>query len=71
MNKQIQQKEYRNMMSKKTDKQLLKEIKSFRKYFQSHSQYLDWHNLNPADFGNNDRFLILRELLSERGLKEE
>lgn len=63
--------DYSKMVSNFTDKQLLKEIKSFRKHFQSHSQYYEWAVLNPDDFNNSDKFLIIREELSKRGLKEE
>ena len=70
MNKQTRIKEYKEMCSKYTDKKLLKELASIRKYMQTHRQYLDWGNLNPNDFNNNDRFIVLRELIEERGLVE-
>lgn len=70
MIKEIQKQQYREMCEKYTDKKLQKELKSYRKYFQTHADYLDWGNLNPQDFGHNDRFMILRELLQERGLEE-
>lgn len=69
--KQYQYEKYVNLVSKYTDKQLVKEIKSYRKHFQSHDQFYLWTSLNPDDFNINDKFLILREELSKRGLKED
>ncbi len=68
--KKQQYEHYSKMVNNFTDTQLLKEIRSFRKHFQSHSQYYAWTALNPEDFNNSDRFLILREELNKRDLKE-
>ena len=68
--KEKQCKEYREMVSKYSDRKLLQELKSYRKHFQSHSQFYDWTYLNPNDFGNNDKFNIIRDIVKERGLKE-
>lgn len=70
MNKQKQYEEYTLIIKKYTDKKLLNELKSYRKYFESHSQYFDWTYLNPEDFSNNDKFNIIRNEVKERGLKE-
>lgn len=69
--KQYQYNTYVNLVAKYTDKQLLKEIKSYRKHFQSHDQFYAWTSLNPDDFNIKDKFSILREELSKRGLKED
>lgn len=68
--KERQCQEYRDMVSKYSDRKLLQELKSYRKHFQSHSQFYDWTYLNPDDFGVNDRFNIIRDVVKERGLKE-
>lgn len=68
--KQYKIDQYKETCKKLTDKKLLKELASMRKYMQTHRQYLDWGNLNPQDFNNNDKLLVLRELVEERGLEE-
>ena len=68
--KELQKFEFRKSIEKMTDKQILRELKSYRKYMQSHSQYLDWANLNPDEINNGDRFNIIRDIVQERGLKE-
>lgn len=68
--KEIQITNYKKMVSKYSDKKLLKEIKSYRKYFQVNNQRYHWCSFNPDDFTQADIFLILREELNTRGLKE-
>lgn len=62
---------YKKLMSKLSDRQLQKEIKSYRKHLQRNAQYYQWTNLNPDDMNNADCLLVLREMLKERGLEEE
>ena len=71
MSKSEQMEKYKKLMSKLSDRQLQKEIKSYRKHLQRNAQYNQWTNLNPDDMNNADCLLVLREMLKERGLEEE
>lgn len=68
MNKYAQIQYYKTLMSKLSDRQLFKEIKSYRKHVQKNKIHIS--NLNPDDINNSDRLLVLREILYERGLEE-
>lgn len=68
--KEYQILKYKEIMNKKTNKQLQKECYSLRRYFDTHSQMYTWGNFNPNDFNNSDRLIILRDLMKERGIKE-
>jgi hypothetical protein len=68
--KEQQEQEYKKIMSKLTDKQLQKEVYSYRRYFDKNSKMFAWRDYNPDDFLQSDKLIILRELLEERGLEE-
>jgi hypothetical protein len=68
--KELKRIKYKKLMSNLTDKQLLKEVYSYRRYFDKHSQMFTWGSFNPEDFLQSDKLNVLRELLEERGLEE-
>lgn len=70
MSKHFQMEEYKERMSILTNRQLKREIKSYRKHLQSHDDYYQWGRLNPNDMNNADRLLVLLTILKERGLEE-
>jgi beta-mannanase len=62
MSKEQQRADYKKIVSKLTDKQIQKEVLSYRRYFETHSQMFTWGNFNPSDFTQADKLSVLREL---------
>jgi hypothetical protein len=64
---------YTSYWSQKTDKQVLKELKSMRAYINRHSAAYAWHGKSmtpPNEISDGMMVLILREILQKRGVEE-
>ncbi len=61
--------EYKKLWSKKTTKQIEKELNSWRKYVDKHSSAYAWHGASmtpPNSLSDGDKISALKEILSER-----
>lgn len=57
-----------SIWSKKTDRQLLKEIESYHKYFARYKSSWDDGTSNKDDFTPSDKLLELKIIARERGI---
>lgn len=63
---------YKGAWSKKTTKQIEKELISMQKYVNKHSAAYAWHGKGitpPGNLADGDKITALKELLEERGIK--
>lgn len=56
---------YREVWSRKTIKQIEKEIESFRRYFARHKDCF-FHKSSPTSLSDGQQFNILRDVLEEK-----
>ena len=60
--------DYINIWSAKTDKQILKEIESYNKYFARYKSSWSDGTSNKDDFTPSDKLLELKFIARERGI---
>ncbi len=63
--------QFRKTWSKKTVRQLEKEIDSWQRYMQKHSGSYGWVETNPNEMNDSDKLTILREIHSEKKARGE
>lgn len=66
--KERQKSDYIKMWSAKTDKQILKEIESYHKYFARYKSSWSDGTSSKDDFTPSDKLLELKIIARERGL---